>query len=349
MRFSISAVSLFLLASKENTSVVDAFLSKEAKTSTSSSTILNALKSSSSLNDVSWQELTNKLSSTIDATASASASVSNKASTTATTASTSFLTQQQDKLAAQQSLEASQAQLFDLKQLSHQLDDLMASFQANLDTVSTLTAPSFNSKALESATQKLQSTLQSLSESLQQFQIGSETSSSNVLSPSILSNIASQLSHFVSSLQQALFALNTPETVLISAALSFWAISTVLSWGQPPPPSQPYPLQTYDPLAAQVYFDQRPLQVVGRALFIATQSLKFGLSLLQDSLTKNKWEQNMEKRGLELAELLTQLGPTFIKSKPKKTTKKLVVVVVVVNVDKSPTHHFPSILLHNFY
>jgi hypothetical protein len=91
-------------------------------------------------------------------------------------------------------------------------------------------------------------------------------------------------------------------------------ISNILTWGQPPPPSQPYPLQKYDPIAAQVYFDARLLLVIQRSLTIAVRSLGFALSLLQDKIS-DKWEQNMNRRGSELAQLLTDLGPTFIKSK----------------------------------
>jgi len=42
------------------------------------------------------------------------------------------------------------------------------------------------------------------------------------------------------------------------------------------------------------------------------QSLQFGLSLLRDKLD-DKIADNEEQRGRELAELLTRLGPTFIK------------------------------------
>lgn len=100
--------------------------------------------------------------------------------------------------------------------------------------------------------------------------------------------------------------------LLATAGVTYVIVSTVLSIGKAPPPSSPYPLGRYDPNAARAYFDQRPLDVVARAVEIAVKSTAFGLALLKDK-TNNEWEKNEEKRGLELAQLLTELGPTFIK------------------------------------
>lgn len=171
-----------------------------------------------------------------------------------------------------------------------------------------------------SPTEKLQSALDSLQETLLQLATQTtQTYNPDDISPSIVAQIAAKLSDAVGSittlLPAAALSLDTPETVLVTAVLSYIALSTLLStFGQPPPPSQPYPLQTYDPLSAQLFFDQRPLMVLGRTLFIARKSLAFAVSLLMDKANNNQWETNMERRGLELAELLTQLGPTFIKS-----------------------------------
>mmetsp|Transcript_38280 Transcript_38280/g.80027 ORF Transcript_38280/g.80027 Transcript_38280/m.80027 type:complete len:943 (-) Transcript_38280:79-2907(-) len=108
--------------------------------------------------------------------------------------------------------------------------------------------------------------------------------------------------------------LNTPETIAATTVLSYVIVNSILTWGDSPPPGRPYPKGKYDPVGARVYFDRRPLQVVARSLTIATKSLAFALSLAQDKLRGDEtWNNNQEQRGLELAQLLTELGPTFIK------------------------------------
>lgn len=100
--------------------------------------------------------------------------------------------------------------------------------------------------------------------------------------------------------------------LLASAGITYAIVSTALSMGEGPPPSSPYPLGRYDPSAARAYFDERPLEVAARAVQIGVKSTSFGLALLTDKMN-NEWEKNEDKRSLELAVLLTELGPTFIK------------------------------------
>lgn len=100
--------------------------------------------------------------------------------------------------------------------------------------------------------------------------------------------------------------------ILSSAFATYVILSTVLSMGKGPPPSSPYPLGRYDPNSARAYFDQRPLSMLQRGLEIASLSVGFGLKLLQDKM-KNQLDDNQDQRALELAELLTKLGPTFSK------------------------------------
>jgi hypothetical protein len=110
-------------------------------------------------------------------------------------------------------------------------------------------------------------------------------------------------------------ALNTPETIAATTLISYVIINSILTWGDSPPPGRPYPKGKYDPIGARVYFDQRPLQVVARSLTIATKSLAFALRLAGDKLKgEETWVKKQEDRGFELAQLLTELGPTFIKS-----------------------------------
>jgi hypothetical protein len=79
-------------------------------------------------------------------------------------------------------------------------------------------------------------------------------------------------------------SFNTPEAIGVTTIITYFVVSSVLTWGEAPPPSKPYPLSRYDPVAAQAYFDSRPVQFVARALQIAIKSLGFGLSFLQDKL-----------------------------------------------------------------
>lgn len=131
--------------------------------------------------------------------------------------------------------------------------------------------------------------------------------------------------------------VDSPLAVALTTVVTYVVVSSALTWGQPPPPSKPYPLQRYDPIAAQVYFDGKAVEAASRGLEIAVKSLGFALSLLKDkveyvlelfswnimhprgshfrilSFFSNKWEQNEQQRGKELANLLAELGPTFIK------------------------------------
>ena len=89
--------------------------------------------------------------------------------------------------------------------------------------------------------------------------------------------------------------VESPLVQLVSTALvTYLAASKLLSLALPPPPSQPYPLGKYDPIAARAYFDQRPVLVAARGLQILGQSLQFGLSLLKDKI-----EYVREDRGMQ--------------------------------------------------
>ena len=77
-------------------------------------------------------------------------------------------------------------------------------------------------------------------------------------------------------------------------------------------PDKPYPLNKYDDTAAAAYFSARPLLVLSRALEVLTYSAKFGVNLAFDYLN-DKFDENADERSIQLAELLTKLGPGFIK------------------------------------
>ena len=77
---------------------------------------------------------------------------------------------------------------------------------------------------------------------------------------------------------------DVPLTLALSAVVTYFAVTSILTWGQAPPPSQPYPLKRYDPLAAKLYFDNRSIEALSRGLQISLKSLGFGIGLLKDKI-----------------------------------------------------------------
>jgi len=122
-----------------------------------------------------------------------------------------------------------------------------------------------------------------------------------------LQPIAGKLSAMLSTL-----SLSPSVTLVVTSVVTYLLVSTILSMDQVPPPTSPYPFQQYDPIAARAYFDRRVLKVIMRGLDILLQSLQFGLAILQDKI-QDKMAEREYQRGRELATLLTNLGPTFIK------------------------------------
>jgi len=110
--------------------------------------------------------------------------------------------------------------------------------------------------------------------------------------------------------------LNLPPSVQIfgSAVVTYVLTSSALNSvaDEGVSPEKPYPLNKYDADAAAAYFSSRPLLVLSRALQVLSTSAKFGTDLAMDILT-DKFDENSDVRSIELAELLTTLGPSFIK------------------------------------
>jgi hypothetical protein len=78
--------------------------------------------------------------------------------------------------------------------------------------------------------------------------------------------------------------IDTPAAAAIATVLNYIVVSRVRTWGQPPPPSKPYPLQRYDPIDAQVFFDGKTADVLARSLEIGFKSFGFALALLKDKI-----------------------------------------------------------------
>lgn len=75
---------------------------------------------------------------------------------------------------------------------------------------------------------------------------------------------------------------------------------------------QPAELKQYNPVAIARYYSYRPWQAWGRLLRIIWSFAGFIFSLKWDEW-QDQVEQNKVKRAIQLRELLTRLGPTFIK------------------------------------
>ncbi|HEY9673565.1 MAG TPA: AarF/ABC1/UbiB kinase family protein [Waterburya sp.] len=72
------------------------------------------------------------------------------------------------------------------------------------------------------------------------------------------------------------------------------------------------PIRRYDPKAIARYYRSRPWAVIQRTLTVVWFFAKFVLSLKWDEWS-NQTEQNKLKRASQLRQILTRLGPTFIK------------------------------------
>ena len=118
----------------------------------------------------------------------------------------------------------------------------------------------------------------------------------------------------LSALQADLTGMMAAHPVLSTAAgASAVVLALVAATGAlPKQTTSPYPKGTYDPAAAEAYYRERPFTFLQRAAFISLSAAGFGLAVLFDIIT-GTYEENEPKRADELTDLLTRLGPTFIK------------------------------------
>jgi predicted unusual protein kinase regulating ubiquinone biosynthesis (AarF/ABC1/UbiB family) len=71
-------------------------------------------------------------------------------------------------------------------------------------------------------------------------------------------------------------------------------------------------LLRYDPAAIAAHYKKKPLEVLGRIFTVIFPSLSFALGVWWDK-KRGVSEQNQQKRAVQLKELLTKLGPAYIK------------------------------------
>ena len=74
----------------------------------------------------------------------------------------------------------------------------------------------------------------------------------------------------------------------------------------------PYREAAYNPGAASDFYKNRRVQSIGRLTQIASKSGKFVVDTVLDSKLKRE-EKMVDRRSVELLELVSDLGPTFIK------------------------------------
>lgn len=72
------------------------------------------------------------------------------------------------------------------------------------------------------------------------------------------------------------------------------------------------PAQAYEPEKIMAHYSQRPWQVLGRFLTIAWAFLGFALALWRDRIF-GAVQKNQRQRAIQLRDLVTKLGPTYIK------------------------------------
>jgi len=103
-----------------------------------------------------------------------------------------------------------------------------------------------------------------------------------------------------------------PSAVTAAGALAAVLVLAAAASAFPKKTSTPYPAGRYDSASASEYFGERPFTFLQRAAFISLSAAGFGFALLLDTLT-GSYERNAPQRADELTDLLTRLGPTFIK------------------------------------
>lgn len=106
----------------------------------------------------------------------------------------------------------------------------------------------------------------------------------------------------------------------------------------------------YNPVAIAAHYRNKPLQVLGRILTVVWPSLLFGLRLWQDRQF-GRTLKNERRRAIQLRELLTQLGPAYIKIGQALSTRPDLVSAVYLEEftqlqDQLPP--FPNAIAYQF-
>ena len=106
----------------------------------------------------------------------------------------------------------------------------------------------------------------------------------------------------------------------------------------------------YDPEVVAVQYSKKPLQVLGRIFTVLLPSLSFALGLWWDR-QRGRVEENQRRRAIQLRELLTNLGPAYIKIGQALSTRPdlvppLYLEELILLQDQLPP--FPNEIAHQF-
>lgn len=137
-----------------------------------------------------------------------------------------------------------------------------------------------------------------------------------VTANSITANFPSTLSDLktVSSNSSITPPTKGPKTITVESqeVLSNHRGETPPAASHPPRRDDPFEDFAYDPDAIAQYYGRRPLQVLGRCLTILWPFLIFFLQIWFDKVT-NRRSQKEQRRAERLRDILTNLGPAYIK------------------------------------
>uniref|UniRef100_A0A7S3PYF1 ABC1 atypical kinase-like domain-containing protein n=1 Tax=Chaetoceros debilis TaxID=122233 RepID=A0A7S3PYF1_9STRA len=133
--------------------------------------------------------------------------------------------------------------------------------------------------------------------------------------PSIVSldKLQASLATIATSAGDVTLGIGGPE-LLVPASIVF---GTLYALSFPPEDyivgNEPYLRGQYDPNLARSYYSKRPLLVLRRALQLFRLSNGFLTNILFDKYILRDSEKNIDKRAVELLELIQNIGPTAIK------------------------------------
>lgn len=196
-----------------------------------------------------------------------------------------------------------------------------------IDSSSIDTLTDFISSTRDMISQKMSSIIESSSSSLSSIRdfVADSDLKQQISLPSIpiltdsFQSLSSSFTPYINDVIVPILTNTSPILLFVISTISTYVLfSSILQLSKPIPSTSPYPNNNqYDPMTAKLYFDSRLNMVLLRTLTIASLSFQFGIKVLLDQLKKNEDNVDLiqleEQRGIELATLLTQLGPTFIK------------------------------------
>ncbi len=138
------------------------------------------------------------------------------------------------------------------------------------------------------------------------------TSSERAMAANLTQDSAQPFDHAVDTAAITVTGEVVTEPATASANASVSASVTQATTGWPQKPQDPFEDVAYDPEAIAAYYGRRPFQVVTRFMAILLPLISFYVRLWLDR-RRGKSAQNEQLRAVQLREMLTNLGPAYIK------------------------------------